>query len=185
MSRFASAVMSNRGTWRGLITGTNPKYDGDDHLWADGATDEPGTPDEPIETNGWLQGGAGLGLPWWDALEDPTAAHGIETSPDPPPWVYHEDAGGEPIVGAYEGAYRSQGPVVAFGQEPSGGLSGDQALGRIMRFPANKPERFDSEGVVTGDWSSELASAIANNGMGVVTESEYTTELLTFPNIGG
>jgi len=58
-------------------------------------------------------------------------------------------------------------------------------MARIMRFPANKPERYDPNGVRNLDYSDELAAAIANNGMGIVTESEYTTELITLPNVGG
>jgi hypothetical protein len=150
---------------------------------ADGALDAAGTPEDPIYTR--LEGGAAMVLPWWDAKEDPSASTGLYASPDPQPWVLHQDAGGKPVAGAYEGAVRTRGPVRQFGHEPSGGLGGDQALGRILRFPANKPERYDANGVWNIDYADELAQAIASNGQGIVTESEYTQQLLTLPWVNG
>jgi hypothetical protein len=58
-------------------------------------------------------------------------------------------------------------------------------LGRILRFPANKPERYDANGVWNIDYADELAQAIASNGQGIVTESEYTQQLLTLPGVNG
>ena len=149
---------------------------------ADGALDAAGTPPGPIVTR--IEGGSAMVLPWWDAKEDPSAPTGLYASPDPTPWVLHQDEGGRSIVGAYEGAVRTRGPVYQWGHEPSGGLEGDQAIGRILRFPANKPERYDANGVGNVDYRDELAWAIQTNGAGLVTESEYTRELLVLPNVG-
>jgi hypothetical protein len=178
MSRYATQVL--KGTWRGLQTGVDPMYSNPE--WADGATDQPGDPGAPIETP--LEGGGGMVLPWFDAHEDPTAATGLYASMNPTPWVLVQDAGGQPVAGAYEPAVKTRGPVYQWGHEPSGGLMGDQAMARIMRFPANKPERYDPNGVQMPSYSDELAAAIATNGMGVITESEYTTELINFPGVG-
>jgi len=180
MSKYAAQVM--KGTWRGLQTGVNPEYDNPTAANATGS-DQPGDPGAPVETE--IDFGGGMVLPWFDALEDPEAETGLYASMDPNPWVIVQDAGGHAIAGAYEGAVKTRGPVYQWGHEPSGGLLGDQAMARIMRFPANKPERYDPNGVRNLDYSDELAAAIANNGMGIVTESEYTTELITLPNVGG
>lgn len=168
-----------KGTWRDLNTGVNPMYSHPED--ADGALDEAGDPGAPIDTR--IEGGAAMVLPWFDALENPFAQTGLYASPDPNPFVIHEDVGGAPIVGAYEAAVQTRGPVYQWGHEASGGLGGDQAMGRMIRFPANKPERYDANGVQNIDYADELAQAIANNGQGIVTESEYTTELLTLPGV--
>ena len=169
-----------RGTWRDLYTGANPHYD--DPLNADGALDAPGTPGEPIATR--VEGGSAAVLPYWEGLEDPGAETGLYASPDPAPWVIHQDAGGAPIVGAYEGAFRTQGAASPhWGLNESGGLTGDQAMARIMRFPANIPDRSDPNGVTNADWLDLMAADVAHNGMGQVTENEYTTELITLPNV--
>jgi hypothetical protein len=180
VSRLAAQVLA--GAWQDLTTGVDPtalshKED------ADGATDQAGTPSTPIVTR--IEGGGAMVLPWWDAKEDPAALTGLYASPNPTPWVNEQDAGGRPIVGAYEGAVRTRGPVYQWGHEPSGGLNGDQAIGRILRFPANKPERYDANGVWNIDYADELAEAIASNGAGVVTESEYVRELLILPGVNG
>jgi hypothetical protein len=179
MSRLASRVLA--GAWQDLTTGVNPMNSHPED--ADGALDAAGTPAEPIVTR--IEGGAAMVLPWWDAKEDPAATTGLYASPNPLPWVVAQDEGGHAIVGAYEGAVRTRGPVYQWGHEPSGGLDGDQAIGRILRFPANKPERYDPNGVHNVDYRDELAWAIQTNGAGVVSESEYVRELLVLPNVSG
>lgn len=169
----------NQGTWRDLATGVNPYWGNPED--ADGAIDQAGDPGEPINTR--IEGGSASVLPWYDALEDPGWATGLITSPNP---TYpEEDVGKKSIVGAYEPAVRTRGPVTQFGHESSGGLWGDQAVGRIMRFPANIPDRYDPNGVSNIDYRDELAASIAANGRGLVTEAEYTTDLLLWPNASG
>jgi hypothetical protein len=161
------------GMWQDLYTGVNPAYT--QPTDADGALDAAGFPDAPIATR--LEGP--WGLPWWDAQEDPWAPTELFSSPDP---TYPDEAvGARPIVGAYEGAYRTRGPVYQWGHEAGGGLGGDQALGRIMRFPANVPTRYDANGVRNIDYMDELAQAIANGNEPIVSEAEYTTSLLLGP----
>lgn len=178
MGRNASRVLS--GTWRDLNTGVNPDYT--HPLDADAALDEAGDPGRPIDTR--IEGGAAGVLPWWDAHEDPDVATGL---PDLNLSMTAEPAGrlagARPIVGAYEAAVRTVGPVRRFGHEPDGGLDGDQAMGRIMRFPANIPDRYDANGVQMPSYSDELAAAIANNGQGIVTDNQVTTELVTYPGV--
>lgn len=170
--------MSLIGAWRKLHVGTQPEYS--DPEWADGATDRPGDPGVPIDRD--LFGGSAIGLPWFDAHEDPFAETGLYASADPA--IPRQDVGGRPVTGAYDGAYSTLGPVWQWGHEAGGGLTGDQAIGRIMRFPANVPERYDGNGVWAGDYSDLLAAAIANNGQGDVTDAEITTSLLLYPNYG-
>lgn len=157
------------GTWRDLATGVNPAWAYPDEV--DGALDQAGTPPEPINTR--LEGP--YGLPWWDGLEDPYSPTGLGESPNP---TYpQEDVGWKPIVGAYDAAYRTVGPVRSFGYE-------DQAMNRIMRFPANIPDRYDPNGVWNVDYRDELAAVISANQQPLVTEAEYTTSLLLWPNVG-
>jgi hypothetical protein len=163
------------GTWRDIETGVDPAERNPEE--ADGANDGPGTPLEPIYTR--LEGPNGH--PWWDAVEDPYKRVEIPLTADPLPWSPREDIGGEPRVAAYEGAYRTRGPVVAWGHEPSGGLFGDQALGRIMRFPANIPERFDAYGVWNTDPRDDLAAAMAYDDMAYVSNLQATEDLLLWP----
>jgi hypothetical protein len=161
------------GDWMDLNTGVNPAYGNPTD--ADGATDESGTPDRPIATR--LEGP--WGLPWWDAKEDPYAPTGLYQSPNP---TYpNPDLGALPIVGAYDGTYRTLGPVQRFGHEMSGGIGGDQAIGRIMRFPANIPERYDANGVWNTDYLDELAQAIAHGNQPIVSDAEVTTQLILMP----
>lgn len=163
------------GVWRDLPTGVNPAWGNPTD--ADGALDQAGTPPEPIPTR--LEGP--YGLPWFEGLEQPFVVTGLDSSMNP---TYpEEDVGKQPIVGAYEGAYRTHGPVVQFGLEPSGGLYGDQAVGRIMRFPANIPERYDANGVSFIDYRDELAASIAANDVPIVSDTEITTSLLQYPNV--
>lgn len=168
------------GTWRDLNTGVNPAWGFPED--ADGALDQAGTPAEPVHTR--LEGP--WGLPWWDGLEDPNWQWdelGLVASPDP---TYpREDIGAAPIVGAYEPAVRTRGPVYKWSHEPSGGIYGDQSIGRIMRFPANIPERYDQNGVWNLDYRDELAGSIAANESPMVSEAEYTTSLLLWPNVQG
>lgn len=174
------------GSWRD-IEGTVPLYD--DPEWADGATDQPGTPDTPVYTR--VEGP--WGVPWFDGHEDPNIATGLYASNDPLPWSPYQDVGGQSIVGAYEGAYRTHGPVNPNinGLEASGGmidtpngmLMGDQMIGRLMRFPANIPGRYDTNGVYGGmDYRDELAALIANGDAPIVSDTEVTTNLVNWPN---
>lgn len=170
---------SRAGYWRGLSTGTKPEWQWPEN--ADAALDQVPIPVEPIETDlDGFEGGPAGSLPWWDASEDPHAGTGFYASMDP---TYpYEDIGGRAIVGAYEPAVRSRGPVYPAytGYEPSGGLGGDQAIGRIMRFPANVPDRSDpyNEGVWLGDYHDDLGIAVANNAQGEIPETEYTASIL-------
>lgn len=164
------------GVWRDLNTGINPNFG--DPEWADGATDQPGDFGEPITTR--LEGP--WGLPWFEGIEDPKAVSGLFSSPNPS--YPYEDLGAEPIVGAYEPAVRTLGPVQAWGHEPSGGIYGDQAIGRIQRFPANIPERYDRNGVWNIDYRDELAAVLAYGNQPIVSDAEVTTSLVLGPGIG-
>jgi hypothetical protein len=170
------------GAWRDLATGVNPEWMTPEE--ANGANDGPGTPAEPIYTR--LEGP--WGLPYWDAVEDPHILIDIPDSPDPLPWSPSEGTtamGNLPRIGAYEGAYRTRGSVQAWGHEPSGGLWGDQAIGRIMRFPANIPERFDAYGVWNTDIKDDLAASMDNQDLPYQTDTVVTTGLLQWPNVWG
>lgn len=164
---------SPEGAWQDIATGVNPEYANPEN--ADSSTAHPGMPSEPIYTRfdgPW-------GAPWWDGKEDPFAVSGLFSSANP---TYpDQDYGAMPLPGAYEAAFRTHGPVLAWGHEPSGGLGGDQAVGRIMRFPSNVPERYDAEGVWNIDYMDELAQAIAHGNEPIITEAEYTTSLLLGP----
>jgi hypothetical protein len=82
--------------------------------------------------------------------------------------------------GDYRGEYRTQGPVQAWGLEPSGGLLGNQAIGRVMRFPVNVPERYDANGVNVGDYRDLLAGAIAANNAPTFTDANVIEDLVTW-----
>lgn len=164
------------GVWRDLDTGVDPVF-GDPTL-ADGALDQPGIPMLPVYT----RPDGPNNLPWFEGIENPYAETGLMESPNP---TYpQEDVGAQPIVGAYEGAYRTHGPVRAWGMEPSGGWYGDQAFGRIMRFPANIPDRYDPFGVQMPDYRDELAASIAANNEPIISDAEVTTSLLLYPDYG-
>lgn len=167
------------GAWRELQTGTKPEWQWPEN--ADAAFDQVPIPSEPITTDLMnYQGGAAMVLPWYDAKENPEAQTGMYSSMNP---TYpQQDIGGRSIVGAYEAAVRTRGPVYQWGHEVSGGLWGDQEMGRIMRFPANVPSRYDpyNEYVYQGDYRDELAAAIANNGQGITTENEYVSSILMY-----
>jgi hypothetical protein len=162
------------GAWRDLATGVNPEWMNPEE--ANAANDGAGTPSEPIYTR--LEGP--WGLPYWDAVEDPYVRAGIPLTADPLPWSPREDIGGEPMKGAYEGAYKTRGPIQAWGHEPSGGLFGDQALGRIMRFPANQPERFDALGVWNTDVRDDLAGAMDVSNLPYDSDAAVATNLLNW-----
>lgn len=165
-------------TWRDIDTGVDPYYFQDDQTWADGALDEPGDPGAPITTR--LEGP--WGYPWIEGLEDPTClVDDIPFTLDPQ--IDTPDVGNLPQLGAYEGAYRTLGPVRAWGHEPSGGLYGDQAIGRIMRFPANLPERGDSLGVWNTDYRDELANALYAGEQPWISDAAVTSDLLLWPNV--
>lgn len=160
------------GTWRDLATGQDPYWSDPEEMLNDRGI----VIDEPIVTR--LEGP--YGLPYWEGLDDPTAPTGL-TGESPNPSYPNESVGGRMGPGGYEGAYRTSGPVQAWGHEPSGGLYGDQAIGRIMRFPANIPERYDVNGVSAGiDYRDQLAAAMLANTAPVVTDSDVTNELVYF-----
>jgi len=171
-NEYASAAYlghTDIGVWRDLNTGVNPAYS--EPTDANGALDQTGDPGAPIDTR--LEGGSAIVLPWWEGYEDPESPTGLTQSMEP---TYpDESVGWQPIAGAYDGNFRTVGPVRAFGYE-------DQAMGRIMRFPANVPDRYDTNGVWNTDYMDELAAIIANNNQPLVTEAEYTTSLLLYPN---
>lgn len=138
--------------------------------------DSAGTPPVPITTD--LPTSL---TPYIEGLEDPEAPTGLLASPDPS--LPNPDVGKSSIVGAYEGAVRTEGPTSYFpGYEVSGGPYGDQALGRRMMFKlplvmagADNPR----EGNVTDTaWQDELAAAILHNGQGDISDAEVTNRLL-------
>lgn len=167
------------GIWRDLNTGVDP-------VWAtptdaDGATDAAGDPGAPITTR--LEGP--WGLPWWDGLENPDAATNLFFIESPEISYPNESVGAVAIVGVYEPAVRTHGPIVAWGHEPSGGLDGDQAMGRIMRFPANIPDRYDANGVWNVDYRDELAAVLAANDQPTITDAQVNDNILAWPGSGG
>ncbi len=164
------------GTWRDLYTGADPEAG---NVMLDGMANP--IPSEPVPTR--LEGP--WGLPYWDGLEDPDCFVDVAQSPTPLPWSPNEDVGNAARVAAYEGSFRTRGPVQAWGHEPSGGLWGDQAIGRIMRFPANVPERFDPYGVWNTDVRDDLAAAMATQDLPYQNDTEVTTSLLLWPNVWG
>ena len=168
------------GAWIDLATGVNPEWANIEE--ANGANDGPGIPvSEPIYTR--LEGP--WGLPYWDGEEDPYRLFDAPFTANPQPWSPNEDVGALPRVTAYEGAYRTRGSVYQWGHEMSGGLHGDQALGRIMRFPANIPDRFDPYGVFNTDVRDDLAAGMAVDNMDIPSGETMTTDLLQWPNIWG
>lgn len=165
------------GVWRDVETGVDPVLDNPEE--ADGANDGPGTPALPVYTR--LEGP--WGYPWYDGVEDPCNLYDGPLSPNPTVWSPAEDVGGQQRISAYEGAYRTRGPVRAWGHEPSGGIWGDQALGRIMRFPAVIPERFDPYGVWNTDIRDDLAASMAVADQPYQDDTAVTTSLLQWPNV--
>jgi hypothetical protein len=122
-------------------------------------------------------------MPWLDGLENPNAViQGIAVTADPQ--IDKPDVGGVIPPGDYRGEYRTLGPVRAWGLEASGGWNGDQAIGRIMRFPANIPERYDVNGVNVGDYRDILASTMWVNNQPQFTETNVIDDLVqwTGPN---
>jgi hypothetical protein len=172
------AFYEDTGTWRDLATGVDPNWGDPEN--ADGALDAAGTPPEPIYTR--LEGP--WGIPWWDGIEDPTSPTGLPFPESPNPSYPNESVGAAPLPGAYEPAFRTHGPIMQWGHEPSGGLYGDQAIGRIQRFPANIPDRYDPNGIWNIDYRDELAATIAANEQPLITDAETTTNLIQWPNVG-
>ena len=143
--------------------------------YADGATDAPGMPDIPVDTDMTFA----VGIPYFDGLEDPNAP-GLGWS-SPNPQYPNEDEGALPIVGAYDGAYGTRGPVISFGHEVSGGPYGDQALGKRQVFLPYVPERYDANGVQVGDYADVVAAAVASGQIPTPDENEALASIL--PNI--
>lgn len=165
-------VSAFRSTLRFLATGVMPTGDRTD---ADGALDAKGTPPHEITTALWTD------IPWLEGLEDVHAQTGLFSSPDPN--IPDVAVGASPIIGAYEGAVRTEGPASYWpGHEVSGGPFGDQAIGRRMLFKiplvmATPDAGF--EGAVTdAHWADELAASVAHNGQGQITDAEVTQHLL-------
>lgn len=116
------------------------------------------------------------GFPWPDVQEDPDHYAGVPITLDP--MMDTPDLGNSEIVGAWDGTFGTNGPVVQWGYEVSGGLDGDQAMGRVMRFQNMGPERYSANGVQEPSYADELAARIASNGQGQVTDNEIMTNLL-------
>lgn len=138
--------------------------------------------DEPIVTR--IEGP--WGVPWLDGQEDPFEPSGL-LAPSKNPQIDEPDVGWSMPPGDYQGAFRTKGPVRAWGHEPSGGLWGDQALGRTMRFPVNVPDRYDANGVWVGDYRDQLAYNVAVNKMPSFTDTDAIEDLVTWepPKFGG
>lgn len=168
------------GVFRDLNTGVDPMYG---RPWdADGALDAAGDPGAPIDTR--VEGGSAMVLPWWEGLEDPEAPiEGLPFIQSPEPTYPNESVGAQALPGAYEPAFRTHGPVYQWGHEVSGGPYGDQAVGRIMRFPANIPDRYDPNGVQNRDWRDALAASLAANNSPVISDGQVTDDLLQWPNV--
>lgn len=122
-----------------------------------------------------------VAAPWFDGHEDPYAyPAGMPFLESPEPQYVDQSAGASMPPGAYDGTYYTHGPVSygLGGMDESGGLGGDQALGRRMKFDPYIPERYDANGITMPSYADELAAAIAANGQGQVTDAEMTTSLL-------
>lgn len=159
MSRFA---------WRDL-EGNDPAY------FADVRPNPPLPREGPITSR--IEGP--WGVPWIDGLEDPDAFTGLgHTTPDPQ--IDRPDIGGVIGPGDYRGEYRTRGPVQAWSHEASGGLWGNQAVGRTMRFPANIPDRYDVNGVWVGDYRDSLAAQLSANRVGAFTDVNSIEDLLSW-----
>jgi hypothetical protein len=117
-----------------------------------------------------------VGVPWGDVQENPEADGPALYTNDPS--LPFPNVGELPLVGAYEGAFATKGPVVDWGFEPSGGLLGDQQTGRVMRFETPVPDRYDPNGVQDGSWADSLAARLAYGDGGYVSDAEYTTSLI-------
>lgn len=167
--------------------------DEEDFVWRDLPATDPGweSPDtpnppiprtQPIETR--IEGP--WGLPWMEGLEQPNAPTGL-SRPSKDPQIDQPDVGGVIGPGPYRGEYRTRGPVEAWGHEPSGGVWGDQAIGRTMRFPVNIPDRYDANGVWVGDYRDSLAQTVAVNNMPSFTEANAIEDLITWvpPSFSG
>ena len=150
---------------RGVNSGAVRRY-------ADGAVDAPGTPDVNVLAQGpW----PATGQPWLDVMEDPYAPGLPFASPDP---AYpRPDVGALPIVGAYDGTYKTEGPVTGFGEE-------QQAVGRVQRFGNNGPDRSPGRGegsVMDGpSYADELAAALAATGQGPTSDADLYSNLLMY-----
>lgn len=140
--------------------------------WADGAFDAPGTPPvPPVNAGPWPVSG----LPWVEGLENPYAPGLPFTSANPT--LPNPDLGAAPIPSAYDGQYSTSGPVTAFGEE-------QQAVGRVMRFGNNGPDRSPGPGegaIVDGpSYADELAAALAATGQQPTSDADLYTNLLMY-----
>lgn len=150
--------------------------EGNDPRWPMGAPNQPSPPlprNAPIITaidGPW-------GLPWLEGLEDPDASSGL-LRPSKNPQIDEPDVGWTMPPGAYRGEYQTLGPVQPWGLEPSGGLTGDQAVGRTMRFPVNIPDRYDANGVNVGDYRDLLAGALDANNAPTFTDTNVVDDLV-------
>lgn len=147
-----------------------------------GPSDYTAYPDMPIPHNAPVTTPAvgdwgPWGLPYLDGLEDPNATTGL-LKPTADVQMDRPDVGWQMGPGDYRGEYRTRGPVQPWGLEPTGGFSGNQAIGRIMRFPANIPERYDVNGVNVGDYRDLLAQTLASNSVPEFTDTEVVENLV-------
>ncbi len=154
-------------TWRDL--------EGEDPRYPLGAPDQTGPPIPATPVVTAIEGP--WGLPWVDGLEEPTVPTGL-LRPSAEPQMDTPDVGWAMLPGPYRGEYRTLGPVRAWGLEPSGGLGGDQAVGRTMRFPVNIPERYDANGVHVGDYRDLLAGQLAVNAAPSFTDANVIDDLV-------
>lgn len=156
---------------------------GEDPRWPMGAPDQPNAPlprNEPVTTR--IEGP--WGIPYIEGLEDPNASTGL-LNPSPNPAYEVPDVGWSMPPGDYAGEYRTLGPVQQFGHEVSGGLTGDQAIGRTMRFPVNVPDRYDANGVNVGDYRDLLAGALAANNLPTFSDTAVIEDLVLWPGDAG
>jgi hypothetical protein len=158
-------------TWRsleGVVPGGAGQY-----------THEPDMPIPPVPvTTPTVSDWGPWGTPWLDGLEDPFATMSGITRPSPNPQIDEPDVGWQMPPGDYRGEYRTRGPVQPFSHEATGGFSGNQAVGRIMRFPANIPERYDVNGVNVGDYRDLLAQTLEANSVPEFTDTEVVSSLV-------
>jgi hypothetical protein len=167
MSEFDASIMDD-ATFRDI--------EGVDPGWTDPNQPNPPIPrDGPIVTR--IEGP--WGVPYVDGLEDPFEPTGL-LAPSKDPQMDQPDIGWQMGPGDYEGAFRTRGPVRAWGHEISGGIWGDQALGRTMRFPVNIPDRYDVNGVWVGDYRDQLAYNLAVNNLPQFTEANAVEDLVTW-----
>lgn len=144
-----------------VLHGIRPSYE-----WDDPNDDGPLIEFEPISPGPW---GKDATIFYVESLEDITA-EGAFPSDDLS--LSFPNVGELPIVGAYEGAYNTRGPVIAFSDE-------GQNTGRTMNFGTSQ-NGFGTPGDVQdgGGYLDDLAGALEYASMPVITDAQYQTALL-------